>query len=186
MTAPTKYLRQLRLAQAKRRLELARLLRDAPQANNIELATALNVSRNTIAEDRKFLMTQVNESTNNEMQVYREDQLTRIAEKWDEIESDETMSGADKHLAWSRWMKLEMDLRGTAAPTKSIVGHISGPRLDSLYLDIRQELLDLSDGDRQEALLLIREFAKSRKKPVVVDAMPLQPVERSMTDGRVS
>jgi hypothetical protein len=31
--------------------------------------------------------------------------------------------------------------------------------------------------------LLMREFAKSRKKPVVVDAMPLQPVERSSTDG---
>ncbi len=77
-------------------------------------------------------------------------------------------------------------LTGSNAPTKSIVGHLSGPKLDALYLEIRAELLDLSDGDRQEALLLLREFAKSRKKPVVVDAMPLQPVGRSLTDGNVS
>lgn len=76
-------------------------------------------------------------------------------------------------------------LTGSNAPTKSIVGHVSGPKLDALYLDIRQELLDLSDGDKQDALLLMREFARSRKKPVVVDAMPLQPVERSLADGNI-
>ncbi len=83
------------------------------------------------------------------------------------------------------WKDLR-ELHGADEPSKSIVGHVSGPQLDSLYLEIRQELLDLSDGDRQEALLLMREFAKSRKKPVVVDAMPLQPVERSLTDGNLS
>jgi hypothetical protein len=148
-----------------------------------EQAKELGVSYITVRRDRKTLMDQTRNETLTEMQLYRENQLARIADKWDEIENDQSMSGAEKHLAWSRWMKLEMDLRGTAAPSKSIVGHVNGPQLDALYLDIRQELLDLSDGDRQEALLLIREFAKSRKKPVVVDAMPLQPVGRSLTDG---
>src|SRR5579864_2135012 len=36
-------------------------------------------------------------------------------------------------------------LTGSNAPTKSIVGHLSGPKLDALYLEIRAELLDLSD-----------------------------------------
>jgi hypothetical protein len=148
-----------------------------------EQAKELGVSYITVRRDRKTLMEQTRNETLSEMQQYRENQLARITEKWDEIENDQSMSGAEKHLAWSRWMKLEMDLRGTAAPSKSIVGHVHGPQLDALYLDIRQELLDLGDGDRQEALLLMREFAKSRKKPVVVDAMPLQPVERSLADG---
>ena len=128
-------------------------------------------------------MEETRNETLTEMQVYREDQLGRIADKWDEIENDQSMTGAEKHLAWSRWMKLEMDLRGTAAPTKSIVGHVNGPQLDALYLEIRQELLDLDSDAKQEALILMREFAESRKKPVVVDAMPLQPVERRLTDG---
>jgi DNA-binding CsgD family transcriptional regulator len=177
------YIRSRREGATHRRLDLARLLRDDPSVTNIELAKILNVSRNTITVDRLAIMEQATSDTKLEMHLYRQDQLARIQEKWDEIESDETMTGAEKHLAWSRWMKLEMDLRGTAAPSKSIVGHINGPQLDALYLNIRQELLDLDDVAKQDALLLIREFAKSRKKPVIVDAMPLQPVERSLTDG---
>jgi hypothetical protein len=135
-----------------------------------EQAKELGVSYITVKRDRKVIMELVKHETKTEMQVYREAQLTRIAEKWDEIENDDTMTGAEKHLAWSRWMKLEMDLRGTAAPSKSIVGHVTGPQLDALYLDIRQELIDLDDDAKHEALLMMREFAKSRKKPVVVTA----------------
>ena len=73
----------------------------------------------TLSRIKKEVMQQVRNETQTEMQIYREDQLSRIAAKWDEIENDQTMTGAEKHLAWSRWMKLEMDLRGTAAPTRS-------------------------------------------------------------------
>jgi hypothetical protein len=180
MTTPSNHLRSLgghlrarQERQASRRLGVAKVLRETPDATNVELAKVFDVDRDTIAEDRKFLMSQVNEGALSETQLYRENQLTRVAEKWDEIENDDTMSGAEKHLAWSRWMKLEMDLRGTAAPTKSIVGHVSGPQLDALYLDIRQELIDLDDDAKHEALLMMRKFAKSRKKPVVVTAMLL-------------
>ncbi len=160
-------IRSDREARARRHIELARLLREDPEATNIELAKALHVNRDTIAEDRKHLMSIASGEAKSEMVLYREDQLTRIAEKWDEIESDETMSGAEKHLAWSRWMKLEMDLRGTAAPSKSIVGHVNGPQLDALYLEIRQELLDANNDTKQDALLMVRQLVQSRKKPVV-------------------
>jgi hypothetical protein len=178
-------IRNDREARARRHLELARLLRDDPQATNVDLAKALHVDRHTITSDRLAIMTQVNQEALTETQLYREDQLTRIAEKWDAIEKS-NMSDAEKHREWRGWMKLEVEIRGTAAPSKSIVGQVSGPQLDALYLEIRQELLDLGDGDKQDALLLMREFAKARKKPVVVDAMRLQPVERSLTDGNVS
>jgi hypothetical protein len=111
--------------QASRRLGVAKVLRETPNATNVELAKVFDVDRDTIAEDRKFLMSQVNEGALTETQIYRDDQLARVTEKWDEIEHDESMSGAEKHLAWSRWMKLEMDLRGTAAPTKSITATIN-------------------------------------------------------------
>ena len=70
-------------------------------------------------------------------------------------------------------MKLEMDLRGTAAPSKSIVGHVSGPQVDSFTLDIRRELDGVDDETRQEALLAVRAVVQARKRPVVVDAMLL-------------
>jgi len=181
MTRIPKQRAKQQLRAESRRREVIRMTADNVPLT--EQAKELGVSYITVRRDRKTLMEQTRNETLSEMQLYRENQLARITEKWEEIESDKSMSGAEKHLAWSRWMKLEMDLRGTAAPTKSIVGHVNGPQLDALYLDIRQELLDLNDGDRQEALLLMHEFAKSRKKPVVVDAMPLQPVGRSLTDG---
>jgi hypothetical protein len=126
MSAPKDHLRNLRgplrarhERQTSRRLGVAKVIRDTPDASNVELARMFDVDRDTIAEDRKFLMSQMNQEAMTETQLYREDQLARIADKWEEIESDESMSGAEKHLAWSRWMKLEMDLRGTAAPTRS-------------------------------------------------------------------
>jgi hypothetical protein len=124
----------------------------------------------TVQRDVRSLRGQWGEANMTQYELLREQQLTRITEKWAEIDKDETMTGAEKHLAWSRWMKLEMDLCGTAAPTKSIHATVKGPQLDSLYLDIREVLLDLSDEDKQEALLMVREFAKTHKKPVVITA----------------
>lgn len=180
MTAPTTHLRKLREQRDSRRLGVAKALRETPNATDIELAKIFDVSRNTIAEDRKYLMTLVKNEALTETQLYRENQLTRITEKWDEIETDPTMSGAEKHLAWSRWMKLEMDLRGTAAPSKSIVGHVTGPQLDALYLDIREVLLDADEETRQEVLDHARELVKSRRKPIVVD---LNLFPKELTDG---
>jgi hypothetical protein len=180
VTAPTTHLRKLREQRDSRRLGVAKALRETPNATDIELAKIFDVSRNTIAEDRKYLMTLVKNEALTETQLYRENQLTRITEKWDEIETDPTMSGAEKHLAWSRWMKLEMDLRGTAAPSKSIVGHVTGPQLDALYLDIREVLLDADEETRQEVLDHARELVKSRRKPIVVD---LNLFPKELTDG---
>jgi hypothetical protein len=183
MTAPAAHLRKLREGQASRRLGVAKVLRETPNATNVELARIFDVDRDTIAEDRKAIMSLVNNETQTEMQLYRDDQLARITEKWREIDLDPTMSGAEKHLAWSRWMKLEMDLRGTAAPSKSIVGHVNGPQLDGLYLEIREVLLDADDETRQEVLDRARELVKARRKPVVVDAMPIR---KELTDGNLS
>lgn len=166
MTTPPKlqpYLRQRREAQARRRLELARLLQETPDATNIELAKALHVDRDTIAEDRKHLMSVVSNEAKDEMQIYREDQLTRIATKWDEIENDDTMTGAEKHLAWSRWMKLEMDLRGTAAPTKSISAHVDGNQ-QVLPIEQQLEYFEAFAGLYPDERLAILDEVRARKR----------------------
>jgi hypothetical protein len=167
MTAPSTYLRQLRDAQARRRLELARLLRDDPSANNKELAKALNVDRHTIAEDRLALMQQVNESAKTETQIMREDQLDRIQKKMAEIEDDQLlMSAADRHLALWRWMKLETTLRGTAAPTRSenlnvnVDGENVGP--------YRQFVLAVHGLDAEQVKQLLTLAREMPRKPFVM------------------
>jgi hypothetical protein len=171
--------------QASRRLGVAKVLRETPSATNVELAKMFDVDRDTIAEDRKFLMSQVNQEAKTEFQQWRDEHIAELQELRTKLE-DPSLRAAEKVALALAIIREDSKIKGTAAPTKSIVGHVSGPRLDALYLEIRQELLDLSDGDKQEALLLMRDFAKSRKRPVVVDAMPLQPVERSLTDGNFS
>ncbi len=141
-----------------------------------ELAVEKNVTVRTINRDLARYRERGKNAIEGEV---AQEQLGQILEKWDEIESDKTMTGAEKHLAWARWMKLQIMLTGTAAPTRAIVGHVKGPQLDALYLDVRQELLNLSDEDKQEALRLMREFAKSRRKPVVVDAMLISEGDRA-------
>jgi hypothetical protein len=111
-------IRNDREARARRRLELARLLRDAPQATNVDLAKAFNVDRHTITSDRLGIMAEVNQNALTETQLYREVQLSRIQEKWDSIEKG-NMSDSEKHREWRGWMKLEVALRGTAAPSRS-------------------------------------------------------------------
>ncbi|SPF44747.1 hypothetical protein SBA1_550112 [Candidatus Sulfotelmatobacter kueseliae] len=71
-------------------------------------------------------------------------------------------------------------IKGTAAPSKSIVGHVSGPQLDALYLDIRQELLDADEETRQLALTMVRELVQSRRKEIINAELP------QLSDGDIT
>jgi hypothetical protein len=117
----------------------------------------------TLSRIKKEVMQQARSETQTEMQLYRQDQLTRIQEKWDEIENDESMSGAEKHLAWSRWMKLEMDLRGTAAPTKSISANVN---VEQQVIPMEQQLeyLNAFAGLYEDERLEELDRVKARKR----------------------
>jgi len=56
MSGPSQHVRQRREEGARRRLEVAKLLRDDPATTNKQLAAALNVNRNTITLDRKLMI----------------------------------------------------------------------------------------------------------------------------------
>jgi DNA-binding Lrp family transcriptional regulator len=148
------------------------------------IAELLGVSRTTFWRDLQAIEARFVQGSVEDVKQFKQaqyDALIRI-----ESATAEGSIEPDVANALVRVRDSVAKLLGLNAPSKSIVGHVSGPQLDTLYLEIRQELLDLSDGDKQDALLLVQEFAKSRKKPVVVDAMPLQPVKRSLTDGNFS
>jgi hypothetical protein len=135
-------------------------------ANNMPLteqAKQLGVSYITVRRDRKALMEQARTETLNEMQLYREDQLSRISDKWDEIESDDSMTGAEKHLAWSRWMKLEMDLRGTAAPSKSISASVNVEQ-QAIPIEQQLEYLTAFAGLYEDERLEELDRVKARKR----------------------
>ncbi len=125
----------------------------------------------TLSRIKKEVMEEARNETATGMQMYRENQLTRIQQKWEEIERDKTMSGAEKHLAWSRWMKLEMDLRGTAAPTKSISANVN---VEQQVIPIEQQLeyLNAFAGLYEDERLQELDRVKARKRTcrVVMDA----------------
>jgi DNA-binding Lrp family transcriptional regulator len=135
------------------------------------IAEALGVSRTTFWRDLQAIEARYVAGSADDVAAFKRNQyeaLIRIESATAEGSIEPDVSNALVRIRDSVARLLGLD-----APTKSISAHVSGPQLDALYLDIRAELLDLNDGDKQEALLLIREFAKARKQPVVVDAMLL-------------
>lgn len=189
-------------ARKNRLLELLAEGKTQTEASDILRQENYPADLRTVQRDVRSLRGQWGEANMNQYELLREQQLREVEEDKAELRSLraqlESLSNPNDRLidpfeVIELALKIldrrdtvaqrEMKLTGTAAPSKAIIGHMSGPKLDSLYLDIREVLLDLSDGDKQEALLLMRDFAKSHRKPVVVDAMPMQ---RSLTDGKLS
>jgi hypothetical protein len=136
------------------------------EAEEILKAEGYPADRNTLTRDLTRLRQQFNASNREEFSQYIQEQVTLLTQAVEEVWSGELPPEAANSIG--RLMDSIARLTGSNAPTKSIHATVKGPQLDALYLDIRQELLHLSDGDKQEALLLIREFAKSRRKPVPV------------------
>jgi DNA-binding XRE family transcriptional regulator len=78
MSGPSQYVRQKREEGARRRLEIAKLLRDDPTTTNKQLASALNVNRNTITLDRKEIVEQLKRNTLSETEQLRADMVGRL------------------------------------------------------------------------------------------------------------
>jgi transcriptional antiterminator len=93
MTAATGnyvYLRQLQEAAARRRLEVAKLLRDNPATTNKQLASALNVSRNTITLDRKIMVEALTQNTLTETELLRAEMVGKLEHLNTELELHRT------------------------------------------------------------------------------------------------
>jgi len=118
MTAPSQYLRDLREQQTSRRLGVAKALRETPDATNIELAKVFDVSRNTIAEDRKAIMEEMTKSTLTETELLRAEMVTKLEALEAEVEKHRKdgklpMTAIDQLLSIS---KAVIELTGCRKP----------------------------------------------------------------------
>jgi hypothetical protein len=149
-----------------------------------DVAKDLGYSPRQMVRIKKEVGAIMQNETRTEMQLYRDDQLARVAEKWNEIVCDQTMSGAEKHLAWSRWMKLEMDLRGTAAPSRSVATNVNvdaeaiGP-----YRKFVQAVSGLDEQQIEQLFLMAREMP--RRPFAMVEPPKTSPlwIKNQLTEG---
>jgi hypothetical protein len=150
--------------------------------NQTQIAKELGISRTTFWRDLQALTVEYTKGNQESFAELRKVQVGALLDMAKEVHDGVVSPKVGNSV--KGFLDSVTKLLGLNAPSLVYSKHETvGPQLDALYLEIRQELLDLDDPAKQDALLLIREFAKSRKKPVVVDAMPLQPVERRLTDG---
>jgi DNA-binding CsgD family transcriptional regulator len=157
----------------RRHVELARLLRDNPDATNIELARALHVNRDTIAEDRKHLMSVVNGEAKTEMVLYREQQLAELVGLRDVL-SDPKIKPDRKVELTLAIIDREMRLTGTAAPTKSVVGHVNATENLGPYRKFVLACSGLDLDQIEQLLVMAREMPRiSRPRPEPPTTSPL-------------
>lgn len=122
------------------------------QAAEVLRAEGYPASHDTVERDVDALAPTWRAENATAFEQYRKNQFTRITAKWAEIENDASMSDAEKHAAWARWMKLEMALLGTAAPTKSIQAHVSSGESSPEYLKYKKAFAGLSEAQRDQEL----------------------------------
>jgi len=145
----------------------------ATGAYQADIGAALGVDQSTIS---RALAKVPNYMDPNQLDVLATDEFLRISCKWAEIEADKTMTSAEKHRAWAVWMRLEMDLCGTAAPSKSIQAHVSSKDSSWNHAD-REACAGLDDAQRET----VRAFARSL--PRIELPMPAGPPQLTLEAG---
>ena len=134
-------IRNDREARARRRLELAKQLRDDPKATNIALAKVLNVTRNTITEDRKAIMEQMTKSTLTETELLRADMVKEFEALKAEVEKHRkdgklSLQAVDRLLDIT---KAIVELTGVRKPVneKLAVTHRAPIRFETVIVNTR-------------------------------------------------
>jgi hypothetical protein len=149
-------------AATRRRLEIAKILRDDPTTTNIMLAKALKVSRNTITLDRKIMVEDLKNQTRTETELLRADMVERLESLNKELElhrKDGKLPVSVIHEALLVTRSI-IELLGVRKPvveqlevrkrtlsfTTSIVGDgtVSKPKL----FEITRETLALTEGSK--------------------------------------
>jgi len=163
-------------ARAARQAKALELMKTG--ATQETIAELLGVSRMTFWRDLQAIEARYVEGSKEDVATFKKSQYDALIR----IESATAEGSIEPEVANAlvRVRDSVARLLGLNAPSKSIVGHVGGPQLDALYLDIREVLLDADEGTRQEVLDHARELVKSRRKPIVVD---LNLFPKELTDG---
>jgi hypothetical protein len=130
-----------------------------------DIAAELGISRMTFWRDLQSIEARYIEGSSEDVKQFKEAQYKALLQI--ESAAAEGTIPPDVATVLVRVRSEVAKLLGLNAPTKSIVGHVSGPQLDALYLDVREVLIDLDKSAQEEGLQLLREWAATRKKPVI-------------------
>ena len=156
----------------------------AAEARDAEILARPNLTPAQIADETKIplstvyrrlakLREQLREANEHDSLEWRKVQLEEL-QSLREVLSDSKLSAGRRIELTLSILDREVKLVGSAAQSKAVVAHFSGPKLDALYLDIRAILMDLPREDQDQGLEHLRAWAKNRKKPVTVAAMVLE------------
>ncbi|MGB6476385.1 MAG: hypothetical protein WBF04_20225 [Candidatus Sulfotelmatobacter sp.] len=169
MTFPSARLRTLREEQSRRRLEVARLVRDTPNVTDVELAKALNVSRNTIREDRLALMAEVNQDAKSEFQIWRGEHIEELRVLREQLQ--DFLIPPEKRIELAlAIIREDSKIKGTAAATRSenINVHLDGDAIGPY----RQFVLASRGLDAEQVEQLLTLAREMPRKPFVQVAPP--------------
>lgn len=160
MTAPSTYLRVKREEATRRRLELAKMLRDDPKATNLALAKALGVNRDTIAGDRKVIMEELKKTTMDETTFYRAKLLTKLEALLEELERRRT-TGKFSLVAVDREIVLLKEIKDLMGVKKPVV-----EKHEVKHTTISFKTSLVGNGKAQE----VGTFSLCRSQPPFADA----------------
>jgi hypothetical protein len=185
MTAPSGYLRTLREGQTSRRLGVAKVLRETPDATNVELAKIFDVDRDTIAEDRKFLMSQVNQDAKSEFQIWRGEHIAELEKLRTQLQ--DFLIPPEKRIELAlKIIAQDAKLKGTEAPSKSISANVNvNPEHSEDYLLFREACAGLSE----EQIHDVRLYAKALPRtwvapPIEVNFPPMKALPEATDEAQ--
>jgi hypothetical protein len=170
MTRQAKSLNRQRLEAEDRRADVSRMVRAGSQ--QVEIARQKGVSVKTIQRDIQFLMKQSQEANRSQFDQWRNEHIQELYDLRLEIEA--LRERPDKPLglkaidAMLGVLSLDMKLKGTEAPSRSVHANVS-PEHSVEYLKFKKATSGLSE----EQLESVYEFALSIERsytPPVMDA----------------
>jgi hypothetical protein len=165
---------------AERRARALELIKDGKSMGAI--AEELRVSRQTFWRDLQAIEAHYVAGSTEDVKQFKEAQYRALI-KIEEATAKGTIA-PDVANALTRIRDSVAKLLGLNAPTKAIVGHVSGNQ-DVLYLKFKKAIFDLTESQIEDVLHFA---AKLPREPVVTikDASWFPPTPKELTDGGTS
>jgi hypothetical protein len=151
MTRAAKSLTRQRLAAERRRADVVRLVADGLE--QVEIARELGVSRKTIQRDKEFIMRQSQEANRSKFEHWRDEHIQELYDLRQEIDSlrgsPEKPLGLKAIDTMLGLLNLDIRLKGTAAPERSIHANVSA-EYSIEYLKFKKATSGLSANQLEE------------------------------------
>lgn len=165
------YIRRQQREGAKTQVEVTKLR--AEGLTQIAVAAELGIHRHTVAKFEKRSMENLLQHDAEQRLLWREEHVRELESLRVEIESRRkasqplSLTSIDRMLAI---LRLDISLKGTDAPSRSIVGHLSGNLgstnpTNERYLDLMKYCCDLTDPQLEEVVKFAKSLSREWQDP---------------------